>query len=181
MQEVTILHKLKAGDPCGLEALMDAYVPYVSAIVWNILKNFMSAEDAEEVVSDVFLAAWNQSSDLEVCHVKGWLGAVARNKAKNKLRQIGKTLPLDDSILDIPSPDDLTEAIERKDEAKMVRRAVDSMPAEEREVFLRYYYYAQSVKEISVSMRLNESTIKTKLRRGRAKLKEVLSKEGERL
>ncbi len=181
MREVTILHKLKAGDPCGLEALMDAYVPYVSAIVWNILKNFMSAEDAEEVVSDVFLAAWNQSSDLEVGHVKGWLGAVARNKAKNKLRQIGKTLPLDDSILDIPSPDTLTEDIERKDEAKMVRRAVDSMPAEEREVFLRYYYYAQSVKEISISMRLNESTIKTKLRRGRAKLKEVLSKEGERL
>lgn len=181
MREVTILHKLKAGDPCGLEALMDAYVPYVSAIVWNILKNFMSAEDAEEVVSDVFLAAWNQSSDLEVGHVKGWLGAVARNKAKNKLRQIGKTLLLDDSILDIPSPDNLTEDIERKDEAKMVRRAVDSMPAEEREVFLRYYYYAQSVKEISVSMRLNESTIKTKLMRGRAKLKEVLSKEGERL
>lgn len=181
MREVTILHKLKAGDPCGLEALMDAYVPYVSAIVWNILKNFMSAEDAEEVVSDVFLAAWNQSSDLEVGHVKGWLGAVARNKAKNKLRQIGKTLLLDDSILDIPSPDNLTEDIERKDEAKMVRRAVDSMPAEEREVFLRYYYYAQSVKEISISMRLNESTIKTKLRRGRAKLKEVLSKEGERL
>lgn len=181
MREVTILHKLKAGDPCGLEALMDAYVPYVSSIVWNILKNFMSAEDAEEVVSDVFLAAWNQSSNLEVGHVKGWLGAVARNKAKNKLRQIGKTLPLDDSILDIPSPDTLTEDIERKDEAKMVRRAVDSMPAEEREVFLRYYYYAQSVKEISISMRLNESTIKTKLRRGRAKLKEVLSKEGERL
>ena len=44
MREVTILHKLKAGDSCGLEALMDAYVPYVSSIVWNILKNFMSAE-----------------------------------------------------------------------------------------------------------------------------------------
>ena len=47
----------------------------------------MSPEDAEEVVSDVFLAAWNQSFDLRPGHVKGWLGAVARHKAKDKLRQ----------------------------------------------------------------------------------------------
>ena len=94
MREAKILQKIKAGDPSGLEALMDIYVPYVSVIVWNILRNAMSPEDAEEVVSDVFLAAWNQSSDLKVGHVKGWLGAVARNKAKNKLRQIGQTIPL---------------------------------------------------------------------------------------
>lgn len=178
MREAKILQKIKAGDPSGLEALMDIYVPYVSVIVWNILRNAMSPEDAEEVVSDVFLAAWNQSSDLKVGHVKGWLGAVARNKAKNKLRQIGQTIPLEESILDIPSLDDPTEDIDRAQEQQIVRQAVDSLPSEDREVFLRHYYYAQSIKEISVSMALNESTIKTKLRRGRMKLKEILTREG---
>lgn len=178
MREAKILQKIKAGDPSGLEALMDIYVPYVSVIVWNILRNAMSPEDAEEVVSDVFLAAWNQSSDLKVGHVKGWLGAVARNKAKNKLRQIGQTLPLEESVLDIPSLDDPTEDIERNEERRIVRQAVDSLLVEDREVFLRHYYYAQSVKDISVSMALNESTIKTKLRRGRMKLKEILAKGG---
>lgn len=178
MREAKILQKIKAGDPSGLEALMDIYVPYVSVIVWNILRNAMSPEDAEEVVSDVFLAAWSQSSDLKVGHVKGWLGAVARNKAKNKLRQIGQTIPLEESVLDIPSLDDPTEDIERVQEQQIVRQAVDSLPSEDREVFLRHYYYAQSIKEISVSMALNESTIKTKLRRGRMKLKEILTKGG---
>ena len=178
MREATMLHKLKAGDPCGLEALMDTYVPYVSVVVWNILRGAMPPEDAEEVVSDVFLAAWNQSSDLEADHLKGWLGAVARHKAKNKLRQIGKTLPLDDSIMDIPSLEDPTEGLERMEEAKLVRHAIDAMPAKEREIFLRHYYYAQTAKEISVSMGLNESTVKTQLRRGRTKLKEILLKEG---
>lgn len=178
MRESTILQKIKAGDPSGLEALMDIYTPYVSVVVWNILRDAMSPEDGEEVVSDVFLAVWDQSSDLKAGHVKGWLGAVARNKAKNKLRQIGQTLPLEDNILDIPGSDNPSEDMERAEERRMVRQAVDSLAAEEREIFLRHYYYAQSVKEISVGMALNESTVKTKLRRGRMKLKERLTKGG---
>lgn len=179
MRETIILQRIKAGDPSGLEALMDIYITYVSIIVWNIVREAMTPEDAEEVVSDVFLTAWNQSSDLRAGHLKGWLGAVARNKAKNKLRQIGQTIPLEESVLDIPSPDDPTEDIERAEEQLLVRQAVNSLPAEDREVFLRHYYYAQSIKEISVSMALNESTIKTKLRRGRMKLKEMLTREEE--
>lgn len=64
MREETILHRLRAGDPSGLEALMERYTPYVSAVVWNILRNSMPAEDGEEVVSDVFLAAWRQAGSL---------------------------------------------------------------------------------------------------------------------
>ena len=89
MREDAILHKMQIGDPSGLESLMDIYIPYVSTVVWNILRGAMSPEDGEEVVSDVFLAAWQQSSELKSGHVKGWLATVARNKAKNKLRQMG--------------------------------------------------------------------------------------------
>ena len=60
MREEIILQKIYAGDPAGLEALMERYIPYVSAVVWNILRGAMPAEDGEEVVSDVFLAAWSQ-------------------------------------------------------------------------------------------------------------------------
>ena len=41
MREEIILQKIYAGDPAGLEALMDRYLPYVSAVVWNILRNSM--------------------------------------------------------------------------------------------------------------------------------------------
>ena len=64
MREEIILQKIYAGDPAGLEALMERYIPYVSAVVWNILRNSMSIEDGEEVVSDVFMAAWRQPSAL---------------------------------------------------------------------------------------------------------------------
>ncbi|WP_162611020.1 MULTISPECIES: RNA polymerase sigma factor [unclassified Flavonifractor] len=157
---------------------MERYVPYISVIVWNILRDAMSPQDAEEVVSDVFLAAWEQAADLKAGHVKGWLGTVARNKAKNKLRQMGRTISLEENSVDIPAPNDLSEAMEQDEERRLVRQAVDALPPEDKEIFLRHYYYAQSIKEISDHMALNESTIKTKLRRGRMKLKEALTKGG---
>ena len=63
-------------------------------------------------------------------------------------------------------------------ERQQVRQAVDSLPGPDREIFLRHYYYAQTVQEISRQMNINESTVKTRLRRGRGKLKDILTREG---
>ena len=109
--------------------------------------------------------------------MKAWLGAVARNKAKNKLRQAGRTLPLEEDALDLPGPDDPAGALERAEERELVRRAVDSLPPQDREIFLRRYYYAQSVKEVAAAVGMGEAAVKTRLHRGRNKLKELLTKE----
>ena len=178
MTEQIMLKKIRDRDPAGLEALMDRYTPYVSAIVWNILRFSMQPEDAEEVVSDVFLAAWNQAEDLQLGKIKAWLAGVARNTARKKLRNIGQELPLEEDILELPEQAGLESALEKTEERFLVNWAVNDLPEQDREVFLRHYYYAQTVQEISKEMTLNESTIKTKLRRGRAKLKETLTRWG---
>lgn len=178
MREELILRRLRRREPAALEALMGRYIAYVSAVVWNILRYAMQPEDAEEVVSDVFLAAWDQAEDLKVGSVKAWLGAVARNKAKNKLRERNQELPLEEDLLELPGDNDPAVAAQTAQEREMVRESVQKLPDEDREIFLRHYYYAQTVKEISQEMALNESTIKTRLRRGRMKLKEFLTGRG---
>lgn len=180
MKDDLILRKMRAGDPSGLEALMDRYIPYVSAICWNILRGTMTKEDAEEVASDVFLAAWEQAQDIQPGKAKAWLGAVARNKARNKLREMGQELPLEEDILEIPDANTPVTATERKEERKLVRKSIDSLGEPDREIFLRHYYYFQTVSEIASVMRLNESTIKTKLRRGRSRLRAILLRWGVR-
>ena len=122
MREEAIINKIRAGDAAGLEGLMDRYLPYVSAVVWHILRGAMPAEDGEEIVSDVFLAAWNRPEALRPGSVKAWLGAVARNKAKNRLRQISQTLPLEEDALDIPGPDDPPGEYGRWNGSRSVRR-----------------------------------------------------------
>jgi len=178
MTEQTMIRKIRARDPAGLEALMDRYIPYISAVVWNILRFAMQPEDAEEVVSDVFLAAWNQAEDLHSGKVKAWLAAVARNKAKNKLRNLGNDLPLEEDSLELPEQASPEAELTRTEERFLVNWAVNGLPDPDKEIFLRHYYHAQTVREIAAEMTLNESTIKTKLRRGRAKLKETLTRWG---
>ena len=178
MGEEWIVKKIRSGDPAGLERMMNRYVSYISVIVWNILRGSMTQQDAEEVVSDVFYAAWNQADDLQPGCLKSWLAAVARNKAKNKLRQCGCTLPLEEDFLDILDINDPLDAAQKQEEEMLVRKAVDSLMEPDREIFLRHYYFAQTIREISMEMRLNEATIKTKLRRGRARLRTVLLRWG---
>lgn len=174
MREEKAIKKIREQDPEGLRALMDRYIPYVSAVVWNILRYAMAAEDAEEVVSDVFLAAWDQGEDLQVGKVKAWLGAVARNKAKNKLRQLGKELPLEEDLLELADGVTPQDRLEQQEEAALVRQAVDALPPKDREIFLRHYYYAQSVEEIAQKLKMPASTVKSRLRRGRMRLKDHL-------
>ena len=51
------------------------------------------------------------------------------------------------------------------------------MAADDREIFVRFYYYRQTVREIASVMEKNESTVKARLARGRARLRDKLTKE----
>ena len=177
MREEKIIQRIKDRDAQGLEMLMNRYIGYVSAVVWGILHEVMTVQDAEEVVSDVFLAAWNQPEDLHPGKVKAWLGAVARNKAKNALRHAGQDLPLEEDVLELPDGSSF-ERLERREQSEVLHQAIDSLGPKDREIFLRHYYYYQTVSEISQEMRLNESTVKTKLRRGRNRLRTILVRWG---
>ena len=171
MTEASALRELKKGSEKALIWFIDTYTPYVTAIIRNIIGDHMDLADVEEVASDVFFALWENAD--KVTAPKGYLGTIARNKAKNKLRSLGYDLPLEEQIL-ILDTDDPQAHIEKKEQRRAVKRAVLAMPHPEREIFLRHYYYCQKVESISEEMGIPLSTVKTKLRRGRIRLGEVL-------
>ena len=55
---------------------------------------------------------------------------------------------------------------------------LDALSCQDRAIFLRHYYYGQTVAEISAALAVNPSTVKVRLHRGRKKLKELLLKRG---
>ena len=176
LTEEQALWQMKQGSQDALAWFIQRYGAYVSTIIHNIIGQRMSNADVEEVASDVFLALWNNAGKILPNAARSWLATVARNTARSRLRRASDTLPLDEEavIVDDRTPE---ATLERREQAVRVRMALLSLNPVDREVFLRFYYYYQKTADIAADMGLNESTVRTKLNRGRAKLRDVLLRE----
>lgn len=173
MTEATALLRLQHGREDALAWFIDKYTPYVCTVIRYVIGSSMTEEDVEETASDVFLALWTRADCVTLATLRPWLGGVARNKAKQKLRQRGLALSLDEDLLAIEGADP-EEALEQAERDRLVREAVLSMELTDREIFLRYYYHCQPVAIIARELRVPVSTVKSRLSRGRQKLREKL-------
>ena len=175
VEESELLRLLRRGDPAGLEALIVRYTPYVSAVAARILPG--CPREWEEVAADVFWAAWQERKKLQPGRLKGWLSVTARNRALNLLRSRRETVPLAEDIL-VLSGDGPQQELESREAARLVRAALSTLEREDRELFVRRYYYGQTVARAAEEIGMNLSTAKSRLRRGRERLKEALRKAG---
>ena len=175
MEESEVLERLQKGEELALGWLIERYAPYVNTVIYNIIGTVVSPCDVEEVSSDVFLVLWQNAAAVQEGKLKAYLGAVARNKAREKLRSLGRELSLEEDVLSISN---LEHDLEEREQAELVRAAVEAMPPEDREIFLRHYYYFQPLAQIGAELDMNLSTVKTRLRRGRKKLKDELKRRG---
>ena len=174
MTDAKALMQLQSGDQQVLEWFIDRYGNYVGTIVNSIMQDCMSREDVEEVTADVFVTFWKSAENLLPLNLKGYLSRVARSLALRKLREKTQELPLEEDVLFIEE-DSLIEKLDQEERDRRVREAVLSMTPPDREIFLRHYYYCQNITMIAEKMKMNPSTIKTRLRRGREKLRQHLT------
>lgn len=175
MDEQKLLINLKKGKRGSLEKAIDIYAPYVNVITYNIIGSIMTKEDIEEVISDVFISLWKHADSLDINkgNIRAYLGAIARNCAKNKLREVSLHLELDENITSQAAA--IETNLEQKEENRLLLDMITGLGEPDSEILLRYYYYDEKIKKISQCVGLCQSTVKTKLARGRLKLKEVLA------
>lgn len=174
MTESKALRQLQQGSAEALKWFINKYTPYVSTVIYNIIGSAMSSADVEEVTSDVFFALWENAGKVNSGSVRGYLGSIARNKAKNKFREAGFDLPLDEELYiseDLPLED---QHIEKELQAA-VRREVMAMTEPDREILLRYYYYYQPIPRIAGEMGMTAANIKVRLHRARNALRSTLT------
>lgn len=177
VNEKKLVSRLQKGDTAALGEVIDIYTPYVYAIVSNVFAGMLPEEDAEETVSDVFTALWYSRLNAEAGALKAYIAAIARNKAKSRLRTLRISEPLQD---DFPLADcKLPEKQYILDElGDITRRAVESLPEPDREIFQRHYFLYQKTQDIAGDMGLNAGTVRTKLARGRKRLLAYLTERG---
>ncbi|BBI30900.1 sigma-70 family RNA polymerase sigma factor [Cohnella abietis] len=177
MEEKILIQQLKHKSQPALEHLIDLYSAYVSTIVRNIIGAQMRIEDIEEVVSDVFVLLWNNATQIqENGSLKSYIAAIARNQALKKLRNLDPQFCLlEEDILIVRDTNDPLKESENKQELEWI---FSTMEKQDREIFLRYYFFFEKTKDIALQLKMNESTVRSRLLRGRAFLKQRLIEGG---
>lgn len=172
-EEIRLLRQLRNSDTGAIEKIIDKYSPYVVTVIMNRLGAFSSMEDAEELASNVFYSLWEHRQRLSTDNLRGWLAAAARNEACSFLRKKRfETVDIDDCIT--IAANDTQKLCEEKERNEYLRRTLAELDDQSHEVFVRYFFYGQSIAAISDIMSLNQSTVKSRLHRGKAKLREKL-------
>ena len=158
------------------------YGRYCTSIAYGILK---SREDAQECVSDAYLTAWNAIPPRRPNDLGTYLGKITRNlsidrlRTRNRDKRGGGEMPLaleelEEVVVGSDSPEN--EAI-RKELAASMNRFLRELTVKERYVFVRRYWYLDSLADIAKNTGFSGSKVASMLFRLRGRLKKQLIKE----
>ena len=159
------------------------YGAYCYSIAYHALAN---SEDAEESVSDTYMAAWNQLPPHRPSILATFLGKITRRisinrwKAKNTAKRGGGQITLTLEELDdcVDGKQNIERAYESHELVWAFNRFLETLPETERDVFLRRYWFFDSIADIAESFGFAQSKVTSMLYRTRGKLRKQLEKEG---
>ena len=173
MTEERIKQALLDRDPVALEALKREYERYCAAIVRGILSD---PADVEEVVSDVWMQVWTSIPPNDPEHLQLYVGRIARNLALNRLeyRNAGKRAALPMEELESVCPD---RTLERQALRDALEAFLRQQRPEHRQIFLRRYWYGDSIEELAARFGCSGAKVTGILFRLRRRLKDYLEKE----
>ena len=134
---------------------------------------------------DVLLAAWKSIPPESPANLKTYLGKLTRETAIDRLRKrcarrripAGMIASLDE-LEEVVGENDVDSAVQAEELSRLISIFLRSVREEERNVFLRRYWYFDSVKEIQKRYGYGKSKVLVMLKRTRDKLSEYLKKEG---
>lgn len=176
MNEKRMIKQIQKKDTKAFEKLIDTYYAYVGTIIHNIIGTSMTTEDIEEVASDVFVEIWNNSEKLIDGKLKAFIGAVARNLARNKLRELREEISVDENEY-LLFDDNFEAEIDRSEKAEIINEALSSLSETERSIFIRFYYLGQTSGIIADELRITVTKVTSCLSRGRRKMKKHLDEK----
>lgn len=169
-----LVSRLKAGCENAFNLLFHRYERRLYAFSFKLL---FSAEDAEEVVQEVFYKIWKNKSMLEKdSSFKSFIFTVAKNHIYNLLsKRVSETAYKHYYIGVAQSEESTTEDMYNfKELRKIVHEMVDRMPAKRQRVFLMSRFDGQSNREIANQLELSLSTVENHLNKALKFLKQQL-------
>lgn len=178
MEEIIAL--LEKRDESALLYMKKQYGNYCYTIIYGILRDH---EEAQEALNDVWLRIWQSIPPGKPDCFRAYLAKVCRNIALDRLKychagkRIQETLPLDEIREMLPDP-----GWERKENGRELKEVLNAflktLKPEERKLFIRRYWYNETIEELSEAFYCSQSRITGILFRVRKRLRKYLEREG---
>lgn len=165
----------------ALDILAEKFGKRLHYTAMNILGN---PQDAEEAVNDTYIALWNTIPPEQPDPLASYVLRTGRNVALKKFRHLHAqkratqyTLSLDELADILPAPS-MEEQLDARELGRAIDRFLDTLGRENRVLFLRRYWFGDSVRQLAGDTGISENTVSVRLSRIRSRLKDYLYKEG---
>lgn len=183
MEDNQIIDLYFARSESAISETAVRYGGYCFSIASNILA---SREDAEESVSDTWLAAWNLIPPKRPAILAAFLGKITRHLSIDRWRKNAAAkrgggeveLAIEELSESLAGSANVEEAYDRKELIRGLNRALGKLNETERSVFLCRYWYLDSNADIAVHFGFTEAKVRTMLSRVREKIRKELKQEG---
>ena len=179
MEDLQIIGLLFQRSETAIFALQQKFGGLCRSIISNILPD---NRDVEECMSDAFLRVWNSIPPQRPERLDSYIARIARNVALDRydyntasMRNTGMTLAFEELALYLPSREQETDAVEFK---AFINRFLRGLPKASRMMFVRRYWYGESIAQIADAFECSEEKVKSTLFRTRNKLRQAMIKEG---
>lgn len=185
MEDTKIVDLFWNRDEAALEKASSKYTLFCFHIAWNIL---MNREDSEECVNDTWFAAWRYIPPKKPAILSIFLGKITRGFAIDKLRKkyASKRTDMHMTSLNIleetqmlnqalESP--LEDHIQEQELLQIINEFLYHLKEKDQDIFIRRYWYMDSIEEIAKRHHNSVSSIKSNLFRTRKKLRKKLMEE----
>ncbi|MGI6071659.1 MAG: RNA polymerase sigma factor [Lachnospiraceae bacterium] len=183
MEDSKIVDLYLDRDERAISETCDKYGRRIAAVAKNILGD---EEDAKECENDTYLKAWNSIPPHEPrAYFFAFLARIARHiaidlcRGKSRAKRYALIVELSDEMEEcIPSPDDTECRVEEHILGEAISTFLWGIKEDERYMFIRRYWYVDSIAKLASELDAGHSKVKTGLYRTRQALKEYLIKEG---
>jgi RNA polymerase sigma-70 factor (ECF subfamily) len=178
--DVELLKAIAVKDEACLAQLYDRYRLILFGLLMRILN---SREEAEDVLQEVFLQVWRRAADFDENRGRPftWLVTLTRSRGIDRLR----TLAARDRVA-IAAAKDVSEQVSdastdafRSEQRSLVNKALAQLPDEQKRLLLLAYFDGLTQSEIATRLGTPLGTVKTRMRTGMMKLRELLAGKGE--
>ena len=186
MEDEKIVALYLERDESAISCTAEKYGARLRGLALHIL---MDSSASEECENDTYFQAWSLIPPHKpVSYLYAFLARITRHlslnycRERNRLKRKAFLVEFSDELEQcIPGPDDTPSRVEAKLLRESISRFLRKQPEEKRNVFLRRYWYLDSVGEIARRFSMSQSKVKTMLFRTRQELRTYLEQEGIRV